>query len=331
MPSLLSVRHLSAHFHVEDQLYKAVDDVSFDIASEETLCLVGESGSGKSITALSVLDLLPYPGTIAGGAIYWQGKKLYESGIDHRKSLRGREVAMIFQEPLTALNPVLTCGEQIAEVLRLQQKTDSRTIRHQCLDLLERVGLNESEKVYSGYPHTLSGGMRQRVMIAIALACKPKLLIADEPTTALDVTVQAQILDVLRDQQKRDGMALLHITHNFGIVAGMADRVAVMYASKLVESGPVRSIFKKPAHPYTSGLLRAIPSLISDEKKLYGIPGQVPRANQYPAGCHFHPRCMHADHMCRSTKPELIHVDDAHQASCFHPHAETSSTATDKI
>lgn len=323
MLPLLSIRHLSAHFFVEQQLYKAVDDVSFDIMPEETLCLVGESGSGKSITALSVLDLLPYPGLIAGGEIYWQNEKLYAPGIDHRKSIRGREVAMIFQEPLTALNPVLTCGEQIAEVLRLQQKTDNKTIRHQCLDLLERVGLNESEKVYSEYPHTLSGGMRQRIMIAIALACKPKLLIADEPTTALDVTVQAQILDVLRDQQKSQGMALLLITHNFGIVAGMADRVAVMYASQLVEIGPVKSIFQKPAHPYTSGLLRAIPSLTIHEQKLYGIPGQVPRANQYPQGCHFHPRCTLADQTCRATKPEWVQVHNEHQAACFHARSES--------
>ncbi len=308
---LLSVEHLRVAFEGSQV---AVDDVSFVLAPGETLGIVGESGSGKSLTALSILALAP--GTVTGHVRYG-GRDLLALSESALNSVRGSEIAMIFQEPMTALNPVFTVGRQIAESLQVHLGLNAAAARVRCVELLRQVGIADPQARLDRYPHELSGGMRQRVMIAIALACNPKLLIADEPTTALDVTIQAQILALLRELQTRLGMALVLITHDLGVVAQTVDRVLVMYGGRIVEQGPVLSIFDAPAHPYTRLLLESIPSLEHERERLAVIPGAVPPLSDMPSGCRFHPRCPQAGDDCRAQVPLSRDLGHGHRAACF--------------
>lgn len=318
MSDLIKINRLKTYLQSSGKCFKAVDDISFEINPGETLCLVGESGCGKSVTALSILRLLSEPlWKISAVELRFKGRELLELPEEAMRAIRGNEIAMIFQEPMTSLNPVFTVGEQIREALVLHKEKSKREAREIAIGLLNKVGLPDAEKKYDEYPHRLSGGMRQRVMIAMALSCAPSLLIADEPTTALDVTVQAQILELLKSYQQETGMGLLLITHDFGVVAEMADRVAVMYASELVESADVQTIFRNPKHPYTVGLLDAIPRIDNRVSNLQVIPGQVPDSSQYPQGCHFAERCEFVKDRCRKEKPESAEVEPGHFVSCW--------------
>lgn len=318
MSELISLHHVKTYLQTGAKCYKAVDDISFDIDAGETLCLIGESGCGKSVTALSILRLLADPPwKIDAKEIRFKGKDLYRLPEEEMRAIRGNEISMVFQEPMTSLNPVLTIGSQIQETLILHKKISRKEAKAIAIDLLKKVGLPDADKKYSDYPHHLSGGMRQRVMIAMALSCDPSLLIADEPTTALDVTVQAQIMELLKQNQKETGMGLLLITHDFGVVAEMADHVAVMYASKIVESGNVQKLFRNPKHPYTIGLLNAIPRMETAANALAVIPGQVPDSSEYPQGCHFAQRCDYATVQCRNEKPESVEIEPGHYVSCW--------------
>jgi oligopeptide/dipeptide ABC transporter ATP-binding protein len=315
---ILQVEDLRTHFSGDDGLVRAVDGVSFEIRAGETLALVGESGSGKSVTALSILRLVPEPpGRIVGGRVVFQGRDLLALPAGEMRRVRGREISMVFQEPMTSLNPVFTCGEQIVESLVLHEHLRGREARARTVELLRRVGIPSPEQRAGEYPHQLSGGMRQRVMIAMALACRPALLIADEPTTALDVTVQAQILELLRQLQDELGMAVLLITHDLGVVAETADRMAVLYAGQVVESCTVAVVFQRTCHPYTAGLLASLPRLGSRGTRLRVIPGQVPDAARLPAACRFHPRCPAAVERCRTLEPPLRTLDGDHTSRCW--------------
>ncbi|MGD8395308.1 MAG: ABC transporter ATP-binding protein [Candidatus Eiseniibacteriota bacterium] len=303
---LLEVRDLRTYFRTDEGLVKAVDGVTFDIDAGETVGLVGESGCGKSVTSLSILRLIPEPpGEIAGGDILFRGRSLLGLSEQEMRSIRGNAISMIFQEPMTSLNPVFTCGFQIMEAIQLHQQLGPAAARERAIEMLRVVGIPSPEQRVDEYPHQLSGGMRQRVMIAMALSCNPALLIADEPTTALDVTIQAQILELIARLREEFGMAVLIITHDLGVVAEVSDRVAVMYAGKIVEYASTRSIFKQPVHPYTQGLLASIPTLGLEIERLAVIPGTVPNPLEFPAGCKFHPRCPLADERCRREEPEL--------------------------
>jgi peptide/nickel transport system ATP-binding protein len=305
---LLSVRDLAVTFATDRGVARAVDGVSFDIYPGETLAVVGESGSGKTVTALSLLRLLDEAATVSPASrIDYAGKNLLTLDDESLRRVRGVEIAMVFQDPMTSLNPMLRIGTQVTETLRAHGNIDRAAARRRAVELLELVGLPEPARNLDDYPHQLSGGMRQRVLIAIALSCGPKLLIADEPTTALDVTIQAQILELLADLKARLGMALLLISHDMGVVAGMADRVAVMYGGQIVELANTATLFKAPVHPYTAGLLAAIPRLGGGTAKarLDAIPGAVPPATAWPSGCRFHPRCRHAWEKCSSDPPPL--------------------------
>ena len=316
--ALLSVDDLRVVFGPPGREQVAVDGVSFSLAPGEVIGIVGESGSGKSLTALSILRLVPSPpGRIASGRIGFRDRNLLELSERAMNAVRGAEIAMIFQEPMTALNPVFTIGEQIAETLRIHEGLDRRAARERARGLLQKVGISNPAQRLDQYPHELSGGMRQRVMIAIALACQPQLLIADEPTTALDVTIQAQILALLRDLQRELGMAVVLITHDLGVIAQVVDRVAVMYAGRIVEEGPVAAVFERPSHPYTRLLLESIPSLEHDQPRLPAIPGMVPPLSQLPAGCRFHPRCPQARPACAERSPPAIEVEAGHRAACI--------------
>jgi peptide/nickel transport system ATP-binding protein len=318
--AVLTVRDLSVGFHTDEGAVEVLDRVSFDLAPGQILGLVGESGSGKSITALSVMRLLPQPaGYISGGEILYKGRNLLALSIEEMQSVRGRRIAMIFQEPMTALNPVHKIGKQLAEVYNLHfPAMDDAGVRRACLDMLEKVGIPAAEKRMQEYPHQLSGGMRQRVMIAMALACKPDILIADEPTTALDVTMQAQILSLMRDLQNEIGMSIIFITHDLGVVAQMCDEVAVMYAGRIVEEAGLHDLFKRPRHPYTRGLLNSIPRLEHAPKsELAVIKGVVPALNNMPSGCRFRDRCNYAIEACAQTVPPLEQTDVAHKAACI--------------
>jgi len=318
--TLLSIQNLSTHFSTEQGLARAVQEVSFDIPRGRTVALVGESGCGKSVTALSILRLIPVPpGRIVSGRILLEGRNLLALSESQMRRIRGNEIAMIFQEPMTSLNPVFTIGSQIVEVIRLHQKKTARQARQLAAEMLGKVGLADPQRRMDEYPHQLSGGMRQRVMIAMALSCMPKLLIADEPTTALDVTIQAQILDLLRHLRQEQRMSILLITHDLGVVAENADQVAVMYASRLVESAPVEMLFANPLHPYTRGLLRSLPRLNERRRRLEVIPGTVPNPVDFPSGCKFHPRCSLGcnDKRCRSQEPPLKEVVSGHQVACW--------------
>jgi oligopeptide/dipeptide ABC transporter ATP-binding protein len=318
MVPLLEVRSLRTWFHTRSGVYRAVDGVDFNVEEGKTLCLVGESGSGKSVTALSIMRLVDRPGRIMPESeIRLQGRDLVSATEDDLEQIRGNEVSMIFQEPMTSLNPVYTVGDQIAEAVRLHQRVDQRQARERAIEMMRLVGIPSPERRVGDYPHQLSGGMRQRVMIAMALACNPRLLIADEPTTALDVTIQAQILELMKDLRDRLGMAILLITHDLGVVAEMADEVAVMYAGQIVERGAVGDVFRSPQHPYTEALLHAIPVLgMTQEEPLKVIRGMVPSPRSWPRGCRFAARCDFAFDRCRSEDPRLFQVG-AQEAACW--------------
>ena len=317
---LLEVRDLKTHFYTEDGVVPAVDGVSFSLNRGETIGIVGESGSGKSVTSLSVMRLVPYPaGKITGGEIIFEGENLLDKTDEEMRRIRGNEISMIFQEPMTSLNPVFTVGDQIMEAIILHQNVGQRQARDKAIEMLQLVGIPSPERRIDDYPHQMSGGMRQRVMIAMALSCNPKLLIADEPTTALDVTIQAQILDLMMDIKREFGTSIMLITHDLGVIAETVDKVVVMYAGKIVESSDVISIFKKPTHPYTEGLIGSIPKVNEDCERLSTIEGAVPNPFDMPAGCRFHPRCGYAKNICREQEPHLIDLDCDHQVSCWKP------------
>ena len=314
---LLSVKNLSTEFPVKKGIVRAVEDVSFDVDQGEILAIVGESGSGKSVTSLSIMGLLAEPGHVAGGSLEFEGKDLATLSEKQYRELRGNDMAMIFQEPMTSLNPVYRVGNQIVEAIRTHEKVSKAEAKDRAVDLLRKVGIPSPEARINDYPHQMSGGMRQRVMIAMALACNPKLLIADEPTTALDVTIQAQILDLLRRLRDDTCMAVLLITHDLGVVSETADRVVVMYCGQVVEEAEVRTLFDHPMHPYTLGLLKSIPRLEDDDsKRLYMIKGMVPNPLEMPPGCHFSDRCDSCMDICRTKVPELVDVD-GHKVRCF--------------
>ncbi|MBP3950060.1 ABC transporter ATP-binding protein [Bacillus suaedae] len=315
---VLKVENLKTYFNLgDDKVAKAVDGVSFHIDEGETLALVGESGSGKSITSLSIMQLIPSPpGEIIDGSISLSGKNLLDLSEKEMVHVRGNEMGMIFQEPMTSLNPVFTIGNQIAEPLMKHKKMKKKEALKEAINLLKLVGFPRAEQIVNEYPHQLSGGMRQRVMIAMAMSCNPKLLIADEPTTALDVTIQQQILDLMIDVKKKYGSSILLITHDLGVVAEVADRVVVMYGGQIVEEASVYNLFTEPKHPYTVGLLESMPNLESTGERLGSIPGMVPPAHDFPQGCRFAPRCKHAMDICTKDVPELFNVDEGHQVRC---------------
>jgi oligopeptide/dipeptide ABC transporter ATP-binding protein len=320
---LLEVEDLQTLFRVEGGIARAVDSVSFTVGAGETLAIVGESGSGKSVTSLSIMRLVPTPpGEIAGGRVRFRGRDLLSLSEPDMRRIRGHEISMIFQEPMSSLNPLLTVGEQIAEVVRLHQGLGRTAAWRRAVEMLARVNIAEPQRRASEYPHRMSGGMRQRVMIAMALACHPALLIADEPTTALDVTIQAQILQLIRALQAEMGMAVLFITHNLGVVAQIADRVAVMYAGRIVEEGDVNAVFASPLHPYTSALLRSIPHVAGGgrdpARRLLSIPGQVPSPSALPPGCSYTPRCPFADEACHAAMPSIAEVLTGREVRCHH-------------
>lgn len=314
---ILEVKNLETSFRIEEGTIVAVDDVSFDVYKGKTLGIVGESGCGKSVTSLSIMRLIPDPpGKITGGEILYKGKSLLHYSPAEMRKIRGNEISMIFQEPMTSLNPVFTIGNQLIESISLHQKLSKKDCRLKAIEMLKLVGISSPESRIDDYPHQLSGGMRQRVMIAMALSCNPHVLIADEPTTALDVTIQAQILELLRELQDRVGMAMILITHDLGVVAEVCDDVLVMYAGRVVEQGTVEEIFKNPKHPYTQGLLNSIPTLAKDQtgkvkkKRLETIPGIVPSLLDLPKGCRFQDRCRYVVDGCRSEEPKLRVIDD---------------------
>jgi oligopeptide/dipeptide ABC transporter ATP-binding protein len=312
---MLEVSHLTTVFDLPGGPVAAVDDVSFEVRAGETLGLVGESGSGKSVTALSILRLVQPPGRIAGGRIRFNGQDLLTLSEARMREVRGAGIALIFQEPMTALNPVFTVGDQIREALLVHRRATRREAHARAIELLEAVRIPDAAARVNDYPHQLSGGMRQRVLMAMAIACKPSLVIADEPTTALDVTIQAEILDLLREMKSAFNLSLLLITHDLGVIAETADRVAVMYAGRIVEQGPVRAIFRQPQHPYTRGLLASIPGGAPGQR-LRTIDGMVPLLGQLPAGCPFHPRCGDRLDVCGDTVPEEYGAGDQHTARC---------------
>ena len=319
---LLSSRNLKTYFYTHDGTVRAVDGVNLDIDSGTTYGLVGESGCGKSVTALSILRLIPSEiGRIVSGQIMFHGRDLLTLDARTMRNIRGNRIAMIFQEPMTSLNPVFTVGRQISETLRLHQSMKKREALKETEDLLNRVGISSPRQRVKDYPHQLSGGMRQRAMIAMAMACHPELLIADEPTTALDVTIQAQILDLIQELKEELGMAVLLITHNFGIIAETAKRTAVMYAGQIVEESDTRTLFHSPVHPYTKGLLRSLPRMgektRDGRKKLHEISGIVPKLTGNRRGCAFAPRCAFNDAHCFTTEPELVEVEKGHRVRCF--------------
>lgn len=322
---ILEVKNLQTSFFTERGEIKAVDDVSFDLYRGKTVGIVGESGCGKSVTSLSIMRLIPNPpGRIVGGQILYQGRDLLKLSMEEMRKIRGNEISMIFQEPMTSLNPVFTVGNQLVEAIQLHQKLSKADAITKAVEMLKLVGIPAPDKRIKDYPHQLSGGMRQRVMIAMALSCNPNILIADEPTTALDVTIQAQILDLLRDLQQKVGLGIMLITHDLGVVAEMAHEVVVMYAGKVVERAPVRDIFKSPKHPYTQGLLNSIPVLSKDptgkvkKTRLEPIPGIVPSLLDLPKGCRFQERCKFVKEECKGTEPELRQLQNR-QVRCVLP------------
>jgi len=318
MGTLLSIRNLRTSFFTSDGEVRAVDGVTFDIEDGATMGLVGESGCGKSVTALSIMQLLSKgTGRIVGGEILYRGSNLAAYSEEQMRRIRGNEISMIFQEPMTSLNPVFTIGEQIGEAVRLHQGASAREARDRAIEMLRLVKIAEPEKRVRDYPHLLSGGMRQRVMIAMALSCNPKLLMADEPTTALDVTIQAQILDLIAELQERLGMAVLLITHDLGVVAQQADHVAVMYAGRIVERGTPEAIFARPMHPYTIGLMNSVPGATGKRARLEAIPGIVPSPLNWPSGCRFRTRCTRAEESCGERQPDLLEIEPGHWVSCL--------------
>ena len=341
MERLLDIENLKTYFHTEDGIVPAVDGVSFGLDKGETLGVVGESGCGKSVTSLSVMRLIPTPpGEFRGGRILFRGEDLLKKSEAELRRIRGNEISMIFQEPMTSLNPVFTIGDQIAEAIQLHQGKSRKEAMERAAEMLRLVGIPAPEKRIHEYPHQLSGGMRQRTMIAMALSCEPALLIADEPTTALDVTIQAQILELMKKLKRELGMAIMLITHDLGVVAEMCERVVVMYAGKVVEEADVVSLFQKPLHPYTEGLLKSIPHLDTarsgaaaagaaisaagaeqasrgGRERLHVIEGVVPNPQRLPSGCRFHPRCPYAQEVCRTQEPPLLEAGPGRQVACW--------------
>lgn len=318
MNNLMSIDGLSTYFYTEEGTVLAVDDVSFRVREGETVCIVGESGCGKSVTAMSIMGLIEGPGgKVTQGSIDFQGEDLLQLDINVLRSIRGNEIAMIFQEPMSSLNPVMKIGEQIMEPLIVHLKMKKKQARIRAIELIQQVGISRPEQIADSYPHELSGGMLQRIMIAIAISCNPKLLIADEPTTALDVTIQAQILDMLREIKDNSGMSILLITHDLGVVAEMADYVIVMYSGKIVEEGEVVELFANPKHPYTRGLLKSKPVINQRQEELYSIPGQVPNPLELVPSCYFHDRCEHCMPICLSQQPPLKEIGSGQKVACW--------------
>jgi len=317
---LLKVSELATYFKTEEGIVKAVDDVSFEVNAGEILGIVGESGCGKSITSLSILRLIPQPqGKIVQGQILFNGKNLLDLSDNEMRHIRGNKISLISQDPMTSLNPVLTVGEQIMEAIILHQKADKKVAKEKAIEMLDAVGIPSARDRVSEYPHQFSGGMRQRVIIAMALSCQPCLLIADEPTTALDVTIQAQILDLMREIKTKHQAAIILITHDLGVVAEMCDRVAIMYAGKIVEYTDVNTIFNSPVHPYTIGLLESIPRLHESQDRLKSITGQPPSLVNLPPGCSFVPRCEYNKAVCKEHIPPLINISPNHEVRCHFP------------
>jgi len=328
MDKLLDVRGLRTHFHTDRGLFRAVDGIDFSVERGRTVGLVGESGCGKSVTSLSVMGLVASPPSqVEADAISFEGRNVLGLSADERRKLRGGKMSMIFQEPMTSLNPVHTIGQQIVEAILAHTTLSPAAAKARAIEMLDLVRIPSAAERVDDYPHRLSGGMRQRVMIAMALACEPALLIADEPTTALDVTIQAQILDLLQDLQRRLGMAILIITHDLGVIAEVADEVLVMYAGKIVGSAPVAALFADPQHPYTIGLLGSIPRIEIDRERLSTIEGTVPSPNNQPKGCRFAPRCPFADPRCHSEPPPLRGIGADHRVACWKAPVELAGTA----
>lgn len=314
--NLLSIKDLQTHFFTDEGVIKAVDAVSFDVKKGKTLGVVGESGCGKSMTTLSILRLVDYPGKVVGGDISFKGKSILDMSDAELRTMRGNQISVIFQDPMTALNPVLTIGDQLSEVLITHQKIEKKKAFEMVVDMLAKVGITEPEKRLDQYVHNLSGGIQQRCMIAMALLCRPELLIADEPTTALDVTIQAQILELLLDLQREFGTTIIFITHDLGVIAELADDVIVMYGGKVVESADVYTFFKRPLHPYSWGLLRCLPSVEDEADELYTIKGIVPSPLELTKGCKFNTRCPYAQERCMNEQPPLAEVEPRHKVAC---------------
>ena len=326
MSELLQVKNLKTYFYTEEGVMPSVDGLDFTLSQGETLAIVGESGCGKSVTSLSIMRLIQSPpGKIVDGEILYQGEDLLKKSPKEMRAIRGNEISMIFQEPMTSLNPVFPVGRQIMESFMIHQGLDKKAARARTIEMIRMVGIPSPEKVVDQYPHELSGGMRQRIMIAMALACRPKILIADEPTTALDVTIQAQIMHLLRNLKDQTGTAIILITHDLGVVAQIAQNVLVMYAGQAVEYAPVRDIYKDPLHPYTRGLLESIPKLHEEVDTLASIPGMVPAPNAYPVGCRFSPRCGQACALCEQKAPPLIKLADGRRVRCWKYDPEEAS------
>jgi len=326
LESLLQIRNLTTAFPGEDRLLKAVDGVSFSLDKGEVLCLVGESGCGKSMTALSILQLVPPPGAIVGGEVLFDGRDLLKLGPEEMRLIRGDRISMVFQEPMSALNPVFTLGDQVSEMFRIHRGMDRAEAQSSAVEMLARVGIPDPRRRAGEYPHQMSGGMQQRALIAMAMACEPELLIADEPTTALDVTVQAQILRLMEKLIRGEERSLLLITHDLGVVAEVADSVCVMYAGVIVEVSPVRPLFADPGHPYTMGLMASLPS--PGDRSYHPIPGSVPDMADIPSGCRFHPRCPRVQEVCRKEEPELVEKGGGRAVRCYFPGKEGADTAT---
>lgn len=314
---LLSVRDLKVYFRGDEVVARALEGVSYEVRRGETVCLVGESGCGKTVSALTVLGIIPQPpGEIRGGEVLFHDRNLLDLSEDELQTIRGNHIAMVFQEPMTSLNPVFTIGDQIREAIMVHQTMDEDLVEERCVNLLRDVGIPSPEERLKDFPHQLSGGQRQRVMIAMALACNPELVIADEPTTALDVTIQKQILNLFRELKARRGMSLLYITHDLNVVAAIADRIYVMYAGIIAEQGSRQDIFGNPCHPYTRGLLASLPHRSKRGRALHSIPGTVPDPAYKPAGCPFHPRCAHAVDSCRTDFPRICDYGQGHLSRC---------------
>ena len=316
MSNILEIKNLTIHYVTDDEVVKAVNDISITLEEGESLGLVGETGAGKTTTAMGVLGLVPDPpGKIISGEVIYKGKDLLKLSDAEMRKIRGHEISMIFQDPMTALNPVLTVGDQIMEVIRLHQKVSKAEALKRAMEMMEMVGIEGGR--CNEYPHQFSGGMKQRIVIAIALACNPSLLIADEPTTALDVTIQAQVLDLIDNLKKKFNTSLVLITHDLGVVAEVCDKVAIVYAGKIVEMAPVEKLFATPSHPYTQGLIASVPKLGSGVKVLPSIPGSVPDLASMPTGCRFAPRCKYATDKCREQEPELLDISEDQKCRCW--------------
>ena len=315
--SIFQIRGLKTQFFTSKGIVPAVDGVDITVKKGEAVGLVGESGCGKSMTAMSTMQLLQYPGRVVAGEILLDGENLLEKTKAEMDEIRGNRISMIFQEPMTSLNPVYTIGKQVSEAILIHEKVSKEEAKQRAIDIFRKVGIPEPEKRYSVYPHQLSGGLRQRVMIGMAMVCNPQLMIADEPTTALDVTIEAQILYLMKQLQKDQGTAIVMITHNLGVVAESCDYVYVMYAGKIMEEAPVRALFKNPMHPYTFGLMNSIPKMTEVKEHLYTIKGLVPNLLNLPKGCRFCPRCDKAMKICTMYEPDLYETDDGHKVRCF--------------